>query len=292
MAELRRRTASLLRTRAFTVWAVAILAGALLMQTPLRTLIFGDSTLGGFVVVVDAGHGGEELGATAPGIVERDSNLDLAKRVQVLLERRGARVVLTRPSENRPGDDARAGLSGYTATFADLQARVAIANEAHADAFVSIHSNLFGDPNVRGLQAWYDAQRPFADENRRLATLCIESVRAALSIGGYEVPSGGAMDEAGLQDASGRDTPLLVLGPERDVLREELLDRGADPASLGLGPGDASYHTAATSMPGSLLEILFVSNEADAALLKDDTARSLIAAGIAYGIERFLLEQP
>ena len=77
-------------------------------------------------VVVDAGHGGENLGAVSPhGRPEKDINLRLSKAVERALLNRGYRVVMTRT------DDA----------FPALYDRPKVAHREHADAFISIHHN-------------------------------------------------------------------------------------------------------------------------------------------------------
>ena len=101
------------------------------------------------------------------------------------------------------------------------------------------------------------------------------------------MPDRGIIDDTAV-DAAGRATPLFVLGPERDVSRAELLDRGDDPQALGFGPGQQSMRTSATEMPGALVELLYVSDDADAALLKDEAARAAMARGIAAALIEFL----
>ena len=96
------------------------------------------------------------------------------------------------------------------------------------------------------------------------------------------------MDDAQLVDAAGRGTPMFVIGPEREVPRGELLDCGVDPAVVGMHPDAPVWRTSATQMPGALLELLYVSNPDDAALLRDEPTRYAIARGIADGIARFL----
>lgn len=82
------------------------------------------------VIAVDAGHGGKELGAIGCcGDKEKDINLAIAKNLQQELERRGAKVVMTRK------DDV---------TLA-LQDRVKIAKDNDAMLSISIHSNALPD---------------------------------------------------------------------------------------------------------------------------------------------------
>ncbi len=286
---LQRGLAFLARHPIFSVFS--ILAGLAILGGAAFSANFAAGDLSGRTVVLDPGHGGDEPGAAANGVVERDSNLDMAQRVRTILEARGARVVLTRDTEALP-DGVPAEATGATANFIELQARVAIANAARADAFVSIHSNSNADSSVRGADAWYTSLRPFVAENQRLAMLCIDGVNAALQAAGYPIRARDAMDDAQLVDAAGRGTPMFVIGPERDVPRAELLDRGVDPAVVGMQSDALVWRTSATQMPGTLLELLYISNPDDAALLKDEPMRYAIARGIADGIARFLGAPP
>ena len=280
---LRRVLALLAQHRMFSiVTGLVILGGA---AVSANFVAVGD--LSGRTVVLDPGHAGDEPGASAYGVIERESNLDMAQRVRTILEARGAHVVLTRNSEARPRD-VPPEATGVTATFIDLQSRVAIANAARADVFVSIHSNSYPDSSVRGGDAWYTSLRPFAADSKRLATLCIEDVNTALQAKGYPIRAREAMDDAQFVDAAGRGTPMFALGPERDVSRAELVERGVNPAVVGMHPDAPSWRTSATQMPGTLLELLYISNPDDAALLKDEPTRYAIARGIADGIARFL----
>ena len=66
---------------------------------------------------------------------------------------------------------------------------------------------------------------------------------------------------------------------------------GLDPEALGFVPGQDVLVTRATQMPAALIELLFISNEWEAGVLKDETARQAMAIGIARGIERYFAEQ-
>lgn len=89
-----------------------------------------DRPLEGLTIVVDPGHGGADTGALGPTrLKEADANLGIALRLAPMLERRGARVILTRT-------DDRA---------VPLYARTSLAESADADLLVSIHNNAFPD---------------------------------------------------------------------------------------------------------------------------------------------------
>lgn len=92
-----------------------------------------------------------------------------------------------------------------------------------------------------------------------------------------------------MADSAGRITPFLVIGAERELTRQEMDERGGDWDALGYG-SQPSIQTRATQMPGVLIELLYITNEDDAALLKDDTARHVMAVGIAEAIKSVLID--
>ncbi len=92
------------------------------------------------VVVLDAGHGGHDEGATGPsGLHEKDLVLDVTKRLAERLRRHGVRVVLTRSSDE----------------FLSLERRTAVANDARADLFLSIHANASPSREPHGVETYF-----------------------------------------------------------------------------------------------------------------------------------------
>ncbi len=249
--------------------------------------MFNEDSQQAFRVVLDPGHGGPgETGAVGYGLIERDSNLDMAKRVGALLTADGIEVIYTRTDGGRAIGDT-SDLYGYSAIFADIDHRIAIANEAEADLFISIHSNGYQDPSVRGLEMIYNTDRPFAARNRELAEAIMGSVVGTLEARGYVLPPTLIREDTAMIDAAGRTSPFLVLGPQRELSRDEMDERGGDWDALGFGARSA-IQTRATEMPGVLLELLYITNEEDAALLQDDSVRHYMAMGIAEGIKSVL----
>ncbi|MBS4031898.1 MAG: stage II sporulation protein D [Clostridiales bacterium] len=94
----------------------------------------------GTVIAVDPGHGGNSSGAVGPsGVKEKDVVLDISLRLAKKLSKHGAEVILTR------ADDS-------TVT---LQNRVATANQAKANVFVSIHANGHENPAAHGTETYH-----------------------------------------------------------------------------------------------------------------------------------------
>ena len=91
-------------------------------------------------IVIDAGHGGEDGGAVSKnGVIEAHINLQIALKLQKLLEQSGAKVILTRSDDNAIYDEGKKTLREKKVS--DIKNRVKIGNNSSADIFVSIHLN-------------------------------------------------------------------------------------------------------------------------------------------------------
>ena len=90
-------------------------------------------------IVIDAGHGGRDVGAVGPtGLKEASVNLDIALRLRQMAESEGIEVYLTR-SQNE---------------FLELQERADRANACAPDLFVSIHCNAATTAQASGFEVW------------------------------------------------------------------------------------------------------------------------------------------
>jgi N-acetylmuramoyl-L-alanine amidase len=98
---------------------------------------------GRLLVVIDAGHGGEDGGTQGHELLEKNCTLDVARRAARMLRADGRRVLLTRDSD--------ASLS--------LSQRTAMANTRKAACFVSIHFNNSSDSSVRGIETYYSDRK-------------------------------------------------------------------------------------------------------------------------------------
>ena len=90
-------------------------------------------------VVIDAGHGGTDYGAIRNGINEKDITLDISKRVQAGLEKKGYNVAMTRTDD----------------TYVSLQDRVEFSEIFNPDIFVSIHVNSSNSESPYGIETHY-----------------------------------------------------------------------------------------------------------------------------------------
>lgn len=105
------------------------------------------------VIVIDAGHGGIDGGTTgAAGTSERDVNLQIAKRLNALLQLLGCETVMTRTT----GEDlATEGETIRRQKQSDLKNRVEAVNGYASAVLVSIHQNHYPDSRFCGPQVFY-----------------------------------------------------------------------------------------------------------------------------------------
>ena len=136
------------------------------------------------VIVVDAGHGGEDGGAVSKnGISESNINLKIALKLQNLLEASSATVVLTRSDENAIYDLDKKTLREKKVS--DIKNRVKIGNESNADILVSIHLNKIDQSKYYGWQTFYKNGN---EDSKRLATTIQENLNISIQKENKRVP--------------------------------------------------------------------------------------------------------
>ena len=108
---------------------------------------------GSSILIIDAGHGGEDGGTTgAAGTAEDDVNLAIAKRLEAMLTLLGCQTRMTRTG---PDSLSTEGETIRARKQSDLRNRAALVN-GYADAIlVSIHQNHFPDPKYDGAQVFF-----------------------------------------------------------------------------------------------------------------------------------------
>lgn len=116
------------------------------------------STLAGgqppHTVVIDAGHGGEDGGASgSSGVKEKDLNLVIAKDLEQLLMVSGYQVVMTRTSDTAIGDNTLSTIRARKVS--DMHQRLKILEDQGNCIFISIHQNYFTQSQYSGTQIFY-----------------------------------------------------------------------------------------------------------------------------------------
>jgi len=216
-------------------------------------------------IVIDPGHGGYDTGTIGPhGLMEKDLCLDVALRLGRLIEQKlpGAEVVYTRQDD----------------TFIPLEQRTAIANQAKADLFISIHANSSHDETARGVETYY---LNFATTPDAMDVAARENARSEESLHDLQdlikkIARNDKIEESKdlAEDIQESLTQRLQL-----VSRSER-DRGVKKAPFVVLIG--------ADMPSVLAEISFVSNPNDERLLRRSDQRERIAAGLFHGITTYL----
>lgn len=106
------------------------------------------------LIIIDAGHGGEDVGATGVnGVFEKDLNLSLSLMLGEMLSEKGFAVVYTRTEDKLLYKDSE-NIKGMR-KISDLKNRCKIAKNYPNALFVSIHMNTFGESKYSGLQVYY-----------------------------------------------------------------------------------------------------------------------------------------
>lgn len=225
---------------------------------------------GSLLVVIDPGHGGDKDGAIGPNLLkEKDAALAIALALRRSLEALGHRCLLTRE------DDSSVG----------LRERTALANEAGADVFVSIHLNSL----------------PLGPSRRRVSGIETYFLSAEAS----------DADAAALAHAENSDDPDAAqdeVGDPLDAILEDLVRTEAHADSsllayrlhsellLARGSRDRGVRQApflvlrGARMPAVLVEVGFLSHPEEAERLADPGEQERIGEALAQGLDRFGME--
>jgi N-acetylmuramoyl-L-alanine amidase len=214
-------------------------------------------------IVIDPGHGGHDTGTIGPdGLEEKDLVLDVGRRLGKLLEARlGSEVVYTRKDD----------------TFIPLETRTAIANQARADLFISIHANSSHDAAARGVETYY---LNFTSSPDALEVAARENAVSETSI--YELQD--LVKKIALKDKieESREFAWDV----QESLHAGLAARS--PAIRDRGVKKAPFIVLiGANMPSILAEISFVSNPTDERRLITGEYREQIAESLYRGIAKY-----
>ena len=117
------------------------------------------------IIVIDAGHGGEDSGAIGEsGVYEKDLNLEIAFKLGEYITSAGYEVAYTR-TEDKLLYKEEENIKGMR-KISDLKNRIGIANSYTDAIFLSIHMNSYGAKSCSGLQVYYGVGN---EEAHRLA---------------------------------------------------------------------------------------------------------------------------
>jgi N-acetylmuramoyl-L-alanine amidase len=214
-------------------------------------------------IVIDPGHGGHDTGTIGPnGLEEKDLVLDVGRRLGKMLEGRlGAEVVYTRKND----------------TFIPLETRTAIANQARADLFVSIHANSSRDSEARGVETYY---LNFTSSPEALEVAARENAVSEKSI--FELQD--LVKKIALKEKIEESREFA--SDVQQALHSGLAARS--PAIRDRGVKKAPFIVLiGANMPSILAEISFVSNPTDERRLETAEYRQRIAESLYRGIAQY-----
>jgi N-acetylmuramoyl-L-alanine amidase/putative methionine-R-sulfoxide reductase with GAF domain len=212
-------------------------------------------TPAGFQIVLDAGHGGWDLGTVGKkGLLEKDLVLDIVQRLGKLIETRlGAQVIYTRQDDS----------------YLPLEKRAEIANVAKADMFLSVHANYSDLSTARGVETYY--------------TTTYSSTKARTE---DDSASLNAVNWTGVDIREKVTDSHRLASDIQQALYGGLAVRNPDIRNRGVKEAQYVVLTG-TQMPAVLAEVSFVSSPADESQLENAAYRQLIAEALYKGVARY-----
>jgi N-acetylmuramoyl-L-alanine amidase len=224
------------------------------------------------IIVVDAGHGGEDPGARGHrGTYEKDVTLAIAQRLKVAIDQQPQmRAILTRDSDY----------------FIPLAGRVDKARRAQADLFVSVHADSFVRPNARGSSVFVLSER--GASSAAASWLARQENKADL-IGGINLD---------LRDRHVAQT-LLDLSQTAQISDSLTLGQQVLTELGGVNRLHKSFVEQAgfavlksPDVPSILVETAFISNPDEEKRLRDPAYQQKIAQAILGGLKRYFSHNP
>lgn len=209
-----------------------------------------------YTIVVDAGHGGNDSGATGNGLREKDFALDIARRLSNNLKQ-DYNVIMTR------SDD----------TFIPLGTRAQIGNNANADLFVSIHLNAASSSSANGAEVFYFSKK--------------ESSYAA-EVAKFENSVDKGYADVPLSDFIINDIFYRVNQQKSAALATDILDNIVNKFGLRKrGVFGANFAVLrGSNSPSILVEIGFITNSGDMSTYVTESSKNELANQIAEGVRK------
>ncbi len=216
------------------------------------------------VIALDAGHGGHDGGAPGPtGFNEKEATLAIVLRLRDLLKERmpGVKTVLTR-SDDR---------------FIPLPDRARIANQAHADLFLSVHMNSSPSRHAHGTEVYRYSPKSLGSDLEKFENQ-----------GASDDPGSGLnLVLTGLEEST-KDRYSVELG---GLVKQSLVEASGydleDRHDTILG--GRFYVLAHAKMPAILAEVAFISNRREEKLLKTSEFQSDAAGALCRALEAYRL---
>lgn len=224
------------------------------------------------VIAIDAGHGGEDVGASGPrGHYEKKVSLAIARKLEALIRAEpGMRPVMTRKGDY----------------YVRLRKRMEIARRHKADLFISIHADAFHDPRVKGASVYTLSRRGASSEAARWLA---DSENASDLVGGVRLDDKDNLLASVLLDLSQTATRQASAGAANRVFRQlkrlgKVHGRRVQQAGFAV--------LKAPDIPSLLVETAFISNPDEERKLIDPRFQMRMAKAILKGIRGYFESFP
>lgn len=144
----------------------------LISFSALKTVSVNASTDLQPVIIIDAGHGGEDGGTqSADGTLEKDINLAISKKLESTLSSDGYNTVMVRYDDRMIYDEGSDSVRARKSS--DLHNRMKLMKKYPGCIFVSVHQNYYTESKYSGAQVFY---RPYDESSRLLADSIQKSI--------------------------------------------------------------------------------------------------------------------
>jgi len=213
-------------------------------------------------IVIDPGHGGHDPGASGHGIKESELTLDIALRLEKLLQDEpGIEVVLTR----------------RTNVYVPLEERTAIANRESADLFLSIHANASRNIAANGIETYFLSFASTPDAEAVAARENSASERAMHSLPDIikAIALNNKLDESRDLASMVQESMITRLRKSNKAIRNLGVKKAPFVVLIGAG------------MPSVLAEISFLTNRQEAQLLKTPAYKDRIAEALHDAVMKY-----
>jgi N-acetylmuramoyl-L-alanine amidase len=216
------------------------------------------------VVVLDAGHGGRDEGAIGPsGLKEKELVLDVVQRLARRLRSQGLTVVLTRKDDR----------------FLSLEERTAVANDARADLFLSIHANASRSRKPIGVETYFAALDASDEAAQEVAERENTALGATAPSPSFQDPLAAILGDLIESQHMEESSEFAKLAQTRLAAIDRARSRGVKQAPFVVLMG--------VQMPASLVEIGFLSNPSEEQGLRRSERRETIAAALSDAVVDF-----
>ncbi len=241
-------------------------------NAPVKTADTKPSKARNVVIAIDAGHGGEDPGATGPhGTHEKTVTLAIAKRLAALVRKTpGMTPVLTRKGDY----------------YVPLRKRTLIARQHKADLFISIHADAVKNGRARGASVYALSQRGATSEQARWLA---ERENSADLIGGVSLDDKDDLLASVLLDLSMTGTIEASLDLGQDVLAQL---RKVGPVHKNRVNQAGFVVLKSPDIPSILVETAYISNPREERELRTPSFQERMARSIMRGVDKYLNQNP